>query len=219
MVLSHVVKEFGWISTNPMISVSKLKESGGRNRILSKEKCDHLFASCAMSKNASLLLIVTLAITTGMRQGEILNLTWKDVDLNQGNISLKETKNSKPRSVPIARSALEQIKKLARNRNLQIPFLFPSKKRFGQISIRKAWDEAVLRCAIKDLHFHDLRHTFCTYAAKAGASNFQLQRAMGHSSPEMTAHYTHLEVDHIRHLSDFVEASLLTPIGTLHGAH
>jgi len=55
LVLSYAVKECGWISANPMLRVSKLKESRGRNRILSKEECERLLASCAKSKNPYLL--------------------------------------------------------------------------------------------------------------------------------------------------------------------
>lgn len=216
IVLTYAVKECGWIPLNPMLRVSKLKESRGRDRILTREECDRLLVSCAKSKNALLLPIVTLAITTGMRQGEILNLTWSDIDLNQGIISLRETKNGRPRSVPIVGIAMEHLKKLAKNRVSNIPFVFPSKKRFGQITIRKAWDEALARCGIEDLRFHDLRHTFCTYAAKAGASNLQLRAAMGHQTSQMTDRYTHLDVTHTRQLSNYVEASLL---GGKDGSH
>lgn len=210
VVLTYAVKECGWISANPLLRISKLKESRGRERVLSKAECDRLLASCAKSRNALLLPIVILAITTGMRQGEILNLTWGDVDLDQGIISLKETKNGRPRSVPIVSAALKHIRRLSLNRKSHIPFVFPSKKRFGRITIRRAWEEAVTRCSIENLHFHDLRHTFCTYAAKAGASNLQLRAAMGHQTSQMTDRYTHLDVSHTRHLSEFVETSLLT---------
>lgn len=66
IVLTCAVKECGWISANPMLRISKLKESNGRKRILSKEGCRRLLASCAQSKNTYLLTIVILAITTGM---------------------------------------------------------------------------------------------------------------------------------------------------------
>lgn len=86
----------------------------------------------------------------------------------QGIVTIKETKNGRPRSVHIVATVVEQLKKLAQERKPNIPFVFPSKKRFGKIAIRKAWEEALARCGIKDLRFHDLRHTFCTYAANSG---------------------------------------------------
>ncbi|MEI8364960.1 MAG: site-specific integrase [Parachlamydiaceae bacterium] len=208
-VFTYAVKECGWIQTNPMLRVYKLKEARGRDRILSKDECDQLLASCAKSRNKLLLPIVVLAITTGMRRGEILNLTWNDVNLEQGILFIKETKNGKPRAVPLSSSALGHMKNLAQNKKESIPFVFPSKKRFGKISIRKAWDEAVSRCELKDLKMHDLRHTFCTYAAKAGGSSIQLQAAMGHQTSQMMDRYTTISALHTKHLSDFVDANLL----------
>jgi integrase len=56
---------------------------------------------------------------------------------------------------------------------------------------------------------HDLRHTFCTYAAKAGGSSIQLQAAMGHQTSQMMDRYTTISALHTKHLSDFVDANLL----------
>jgi integrase len=215
LVLSYAVKECGWLEINPMLRVSKLKEPRGRDRILSKEECERLLLSCAQSKSPYLLPIVTLAISTGMRRGEILQLTWDNVDLEKGLISLKETKSGHPRSIPLVGEALAQFNELFRQRNLYNPFVFPSKKRFGEISIRKAWDEALIRAGIKNLRFHDLRHTFATYAAKAGASNLELATAMGHQTLQMLQRYTHLDVNHTRKLSEFVSSNLLS--GSTHG--
>jgi len=208
IALTFAVKECGWITANPMLRVYKLQESRGRDRILSKEECERLLAACAKSRNALLVPIVTLAITTGMRQGEILNLTWSDIDLDQGIVTIKDTKNGRPRSVHIVATVLEQLKKLAQERKPNIPFVFPSKKRFGKIAIRKAWEEALARCGIKDLRFHDLRHTFCTYAANSGASNLQLKSAMGHQTTQMLERYTTANAIHTKQLSEFVEMSL-----------
>lgn len=217
LVLSYAVKECGWIAVNPMLRVSKLKEPRGRDRILSKEECERLLTSCAQSKSPFLLPVVILAISTGMRRGEILRLTWDNVDLERGLISLKETKSGHPRSIPLVGPSFTHFQKLFRQRNLYNPFVFPSKKRFGEISIRKAWDEALTRAGIKNLRFHDLRHTFATYAAKAGASNLELATAMGHRTLQMLQRYTHLDVNHTKRLSEFVSSNLLSIQGHTNG--
>ena len=72
-VFTYGVKECGWINDNPMLRVCKLKEPIGRDRILTKEECDRLLFSCTQSRNPYLFIIVTLAISSGMRRGEILN--------------------------------------------------------------------------------------------------------------------------------------------------
>jgi len=101
IVLSYGIKELGWLSTNPMLRVPKLKESQGRDRILSKEESKKLLKACSQSNSPFLLSIVILALCTGMRRGEILKLTWENVNLEQKIISLKETKSGYPRSIPL----------------------------------------------------------------------------------------------------------------------
>jgi integrase len=145
-----------------------------------------------------------------MRQGEILNLLWSDIDVDLGIISIKETKSGFPRSVPLVGPALLHIKQLFQNRNPHVPLVFPSKKRFGKICIRKAWERALERAKIENLRFHDLRHTFATTAAKASASNMELATAMGHRSLQMLQRYTHLDATHTRRLSEFVANDLLS---------
>jgi len=217
-VLSYGVKECGWIQTNPMLRVSKLKEARGRDRVLSKEECEKLLSACTQSKSPFLLAVVVLALSTGMRQGEILGLTWNHVDLDQGILSLIETKSGYPRSIPLVGASLKHLKQLFSTRNPYVPFVFPSKKRFGAICIRKAWDEATARAKIQNLRFHDLRHTFCTIAAKAGASNLELATAMGHRSLQMLQRYTHMDVQHTKRLSEYVIADLLLT-GVDHGSN
>ncbi len=87
--------------------------------------------------------------TTGMRRGEIVGLTWDCIDLERQIINLKETKNGRPRTVSIVRQSLDLFRSHYSKRNLNTPFVFPAKKRFGKISIRKAWDEAVKRAGLK----------------------------------------------------------------------
>ena len=209
IVLSYGVKECGWLSINPMLRVSKLKEANGRDRVLSKEECERLLKACSKSKNPYLLPIVTLALCTGMRQGEILKLKWENINLEQGIISLKNTKSGYPRSIPLIGTALVEIEKLYNQHNPFNPFVFPSKKRFGEIAIRKPWENALNKANIKDFRFHDLRHTFATFAAKSGASNLELATAMGHRSLSMLSRYTHMDVNHTKKLSEFVENSLI----------
>ena len=194
-----------------MFRVEKFREPKGRDRVLSKEECEKLLVECAKSKNGLLLPIIMLSISTGLRQNECLSLTWDRVNLESGVIALNETKSGYPRSIALVGPALEHLKRLFDQRDPNVPFVFPSKRRFGKkISIRKAWEEALKRLSIKDLRFHDLRHTFCTVAASSGASNLELSTAMGHRSLQMLQRYTHLDVNHTKKLSEFVSNKMLS---------
>lgn len=208
-VMTYGIKECGWLTDNPCYRVSKFKESKGRDRIASVDECTRLIEACKQSRNKHLLPIVLLALTTGMRQGEILGLTWDRIDFDRQTITLKETKNDRPRTVSLVGLALEILQERCLCKNIHIPYVFPSKKRFGQICIRKAWEEALKRARIQELRFHDLRHSFCTYAAEAGASNLELAMAMGHQTLQMLQRYTHMNAAITHRLSTAVNHKLL----------
>lgn len=65
------------------------------------------------------------------------------------------------------------------------------------------------RAGIRELHFHDLRHTFCTYASESGASTLELATAMGHQTLQMLQRYTHMNAAITHRLSTAVHQKLL----------
>lgn len=201
VVMSYAVRECGWLTDNPCSRVSRFTESIGRDRIASQEECLHLLEACKNSRNEYLLPIVLIAITTGMRQGEILGLTWECIDLERGIITLKETKNGRPRIVSLVGDALNVMRERSLLGSSRSNFVFPSKKRFGKTCIRGSWNTALQRAKIVGLRFHDLRHTFTTYAAESGASNLELAAATGHLCMQMLQRYTHLKTSTTQKLS------------------
>jgi integrase len=91
--LSHVftiaIKEWGWLSENPVRKISKPKISNGRIRFLSDEERIRLLAACKESHCSILYLVVILALSTRMHCGEIMNLTQGDIDIENGVVTLK----------------------------------------------------------------------------------------------------------------------------------
>lgn len=98
--LTVAVKEWGWIDDNPIRKVSKPKEARGRVRFLEQEDLARLLQICKESKNSYLFPIVKIALATGMRFGEIINLNWNQVDMQRRLITLHETKNGDRRAIP-----------------------------------------------------------------------------------------------------------------------
>jgi integrase len=86
-MLSHVFskaeKEWGYLSANPVRSVSKPREPRGRVRYLTKEELARLSEACKLSRNPHLHMIFILAVSTGMRLGEIRNLRKTHVELQR----------------------------------------------------------------------------------------------------------------------------------------
>ena len=209
--LSHAfttaVNEWGWIDESPMRKVSKPKEPKGRTRFLGDdttkngkpikgERCK-LLEACKISENPHLYTIVVLALSTGMRQGEIMNLTWPDVDLSRRRITLMETKNGEIRVVPLAGHALELLEKHNKEMSANSELLFPGKiKKEKPMDLRIPWAAAINQAEISDFRFHDLRHSAASYLAMNGASLAEIAEVLGHKTFQMVKRYSHLSEQH-----------------------
>ena len=198
-----------WIDENPCFNLTKLKENSGRDRVLSEDEISKLLAACRQSKSSYLYCIVLMSLTTGARQGEILDLEWRHVDFENKLAYLKETKNGRPRSISLADAVIDELKNLYQNRNPAKPLVFASRTAFGRVDIKKAWKEALKRAQIENCRAHDMRHTFCTLAAKQGGSNLELATAMGHRTLGMLQRYTHLDVQVTKKFSKNISEQIL----------
>ncbi len=198
---THAVKEWGWIDDTPMRKVTKPKESRGRVRFLSDDERAHLLNACKESSNAYLYPAVVLALSTGMRSGEIMGLTWEVVDLNRGRAILHETKNGERRAVAITGHALDLLKELGKVRRIDSKLIFPSKENTPQkpqkpIDLRAPWLAALKKAEIQDFKFHDLRHSAASYLAMNGASLAEIAEVLGHKTLQMVKRYAHLSEGH-----------------------
>ena len=203
--LSHAfsiaVKEWGWIDDSPMRKVSKPRESRGRVRFLSDDERVRLLKACKESSNPYLYPAVVLALSTGMRHGEIMGLTWDDVDLQRGRAVLHETKNGERRAVAITGHVLELLKELGKVRRIDSNLLFPSRENRPQkpqkpIDLRTPWEAALKKADIRDFRFHDLRHSAASYLAMNGASLAEIAEVLGHKTLQMVKRYAHLSEGH-----------------------
>ena len=203
-VLSHActiaVKEWAWIEMNPVQNVTKPKEPRGRVRYLSDDERESLLKACKASSNEYLYLIVVIALSTGMRKSEIINLKWSQVDVKKERIILTETKNDERRAVPLSGHALDLIKSHAKVRSLNTDYLFPARKPRGKsdvpIDIRVPWLAVLKKAKIEDFHFHDLRHSTASYLAMNGASLAEIAEILGHKTLQMVKRYAHLSESH-----------------------
>ena len=174
------------IETNPCSKVKKFQPNNQRLRVLSKEEETKLFE--ALADNELVRQIVTLALHTGMRRGEIFNLKWFDVDFTRGFIQVRESKSNKKRLVPMNSTVNNLLGGLKRKSE----YVFPSPRTGAKLdNIKKSFQRAIEKARIEDFRFHDLRHTAATRMADAGADAFTLMKILGHSDIRMTSRYTH----------------------------
>lgn len=135
--MSHVfkvaVQVWHWLPTNPMRQVTRKEELKGRIRFLNNDERIALLEACKKSENPHLYPIVVLALSTGARKGEILDLEWKQVGLNNNRIILEDTKNNERRVLPLTGFALTTIKNIAKVRRLDTPLLFYGAKKHSHM--------------------------------------------------------------------------------------
>ena len=165
-VFTYAQKELHWATSNPVLDVKKPSEPSGRVRFLSEEEREKLLNACKQSRNEYLYCVVVLALSTGMRKGEIFNLTWRNVDFKKELILIPETKNASFKAVPLVGHTKNLLQKLGKVRRLDTDLVFPSKSEPSQpVDIRKPWETAIVKAGIENFKFHDLRHTTASYLA------------------------------------------------------
>lgn len=199
--LTVAVKEWRWMESNPMPNIKKSAEPKGRVRFLSDDERERLLSACKSSQNPYLYPVVVLALSTGMRQGEIMNLTWNDIDFSKQRIILQETKNGERRAVYLAGKALELLQELKQQkvRRIDNSLVFPGShaQNKGPASLRTAWLFALKKSGVSDFKFHDLRHSAASYLAMNGASLMEIAAVLGHKTLAMVKRYSHLSDTHV----------------------
>lgn len=195
-VFSVATREWGWLNGNPVQNVSKPKQGLLRARFLSDEEREKLLQACRESSNPLLYPVVVLALATGMRKSEIMNLTPNDIDLSRGRILLERTKNGERRVLPLTGHAFVVIKELLSQKRQNFKFIFPSKDGKRPIDIRAPWENALKKAGIKDFKFHDLRHSAASYLLMNGASLAEISSVLGHKTLAMVKRYSHISEQH-----------------------
>lgn len=212
MALSHAFnvarKQWNWCESSPVENVQRPKVKNERTRYLTDTEREALLHACKISPNADLYLVVLLAISTGMRKGEIMGMRWQDIhtapDQSFTRVHLTKTKNDKARSVLLTSPALELLEE-RRTKLLDclqaktaIGLIFPSGVDEDQpVDLRKPWGSALQAAGIEEFRFHDLRHTTASYLAMNGASLLSISKVLGHQTTKMTERYSHLATSHI----------------------
>lgn len=199
--LSHALtvatKEWGWIEDSPISKVTKPKEPRGRVRFLDDTERKALLLACHESSNPYLYIAFVLALSTGMRQGELMNLTWEDIDFFKGRITLHETKNGERRVIPLKGLALELLQKHFANRQLDIGLAFPSKENpHKPMDLRFPWEQALIKAKVKNYKWHDNRHSCASALLMNQASLAEIAEILGHKTLSMVKRYSHLSETH-----------------------
>lgn len=158
--------------------------------------------------------IIIVAVDTAMRQGEIMKLIWSDVDFDTETITIQffNAKTEKTRKVGMTPRMKEELLKLKDSKET----LDLTSRVFGIASPKKAFDTACDRANIKDLHFHDLRHTATTRMIRAGIPHAEVMKITGHTQIKTFMRYLNLVNETIKsnasQLANYVDSQTIIEV-------
>ena len=201
--INYARMEWDWDIPNPAQG-RRLREPEGRVRWITREQAEALIRAAESEPQAPHLAdFIRLALNTGCRRDEMLQLEWGRVDLQADLIHLEghHTKSGKRRSVPLnttARQAIEARKAFRAEHCPASPWVFCDADGNRVQSIKRSWATACRRVGIRDFRIHDLRHTCAAWLVSAGVPLTEVRDLLGHSTIRMTERYAHLAPENVR---------------------
>jgi integrase len=203
-------------NSNPCVKISKkVKEKiparNKRERFMSLEEEDNLFALGLVGIRERLRPVVKLGIHLGTRLGELMAIKRDEVNLSPNSFFVKlrskgqdlkvevrpnhvlipKSKNGKPRTIPLSSVAKRIFHELlAEESSSDYVFANPDTDR-PYTNIGKSFASACEDAGVEDLTFHDLRHTFASRLREAGVDAITRRDLLGHSTVQMSDDYTH----------------------------
>lgn len=188
--LLNVAVEWGYLYESPAKVVKLLRVDNRRLRWLTVDKIDNLLAEAARH----LRPIISVAVFSGLRRGEIFSLLWENIDLINRIIEVVDSKNGDKRAIPMNATLFRTLNRLPRR--IDSPFLFPGRDGGRLTDIKNSFQTARENAGLEDVRFHDLRHTFASQLVMAGADLMTVKELLGHKTIKMTERYSHLSPDH-----------------------
>lgn len=194
------------IDRNPCIGVEKNPEVK-RKRYLDREELERLNQALATETDQQGANILRLMLLTGCRKGEAMSARWEQLDLYNG-LWIKagsETKQKTEHRAPLSEPAitlLRQIDEVGK-------YVFPANSATGhRVALNKTWARIQADADLQDVNMHDLRHTYASVLVSAGLSLPVIGALLGHSQPQTTARYAHLQDDPLRKATEQAGAIL-----------
>ena len=178
---------------NPINGIKRMPSSKGRRKRVNLELESRLLYGCDKLSLPLLRSIIQFALQTGMRRGELMGLTWTDVDLSNRKAYLHQTKNGEPRQVPLTRQAMAVLESLPKDSERVFPMGMSGLRcQFERLKrhLKKDWNGCGAN-PFNDLRFHDFRHEALSRLSDAGLNVIELSHISGHKTLAMLKRYTH----------------------------
>jgi integrase len=195
-IFRKAMREWEWIETMPAF---KTYSRGGQVRVryLTHAQAKKLLGCLPEHQRE----VVLFALATGLRQRNVLDLTWDRVDLDRriATIEAADTKNGNPLGVPLNEAA---VAVLGRQKGRHASHVFTYRGRPLRSANTRTWRKALKACGIGNFRWHDLRHTWATWLRQADVPTWVLQELGGWKSETMVRRYAHISVKHLQPYAD-----------------
>lgn len=200
-----------YMGASPVEKVKAPKADNRRVRFLTQDEADALLEA-VKARSVDVWGAALLSLNAGLRAGEVLALTWADVDFEHGVMTIKDTKNKRNRQVPMTSEARAMLEE--RQAQATSTLVFPGERGERAATVSKTFARTVsdigFNTGIEDARqkvvFHTLRHTCASWLVQNGVPLITVGRLLGHSTTAMTERYAHLAPDHFRQAVDTLEA-------------
>ena len=170
------------LAENPIVAVRKPAIRNRRDRRISEAELQRL----EFAARADFWDLIALALETGMRRSELLNIEWWHVKLDQQLLFIPQSKNGWARAIPLTAKAVSILQRRHETSDCDGPFaLSPN-------AVRLSWARLLDRAGVSDLRFHDLRHEAISRFFERGLSVPEVSLISGHKDYRMLFRYTHL---------------------------
>ena len=195
-IFRKAMREWEWLDHIPAF---KTYSSGGEVRIryLTHDQARQLLDALPDHQRE----VVMFALATGLRQGNILRLTWDRVDLDRriATIAHGDTKNGDALGVPLNDVAMGVLRRQLGKHKTHV-FTFRGEPLRN--ANNRTWRAALKACGIEDFRWHDLRHTWASWLRQNDVPTWVLQELGGWKSESMVRRYAHMSVKHLAPYAD-----------------
>jgi integrase len=189
-VLRAAAHDWEWLDRVPKVRL--LPEAKGRTRYLTLAQAQRLLAELP----EHLAAMARFAMLTGLRQRNVRELSWSQVDLDRQLVWIHadQAKGGKGIACPLAAEAVEVVRAQTGKHDNYVFTYCGEPIRWVN---NTAWKAALKRAGIENFRWHDLRHTWATFHMHAGTPLHVVQELGGWSSPQMTQRYAHHTPGHL----------------------
>jgi len=197
----NVAVEWEILDISPAVRLKQLPESKPRDIFLSPVELRAVIVACDADENIYAAALFKLAMYTGRRIGELKSMRWDQVDLENGVLTMPETKAGELQRVYLngpAHQVLLSLPQLDDNPHVIV----------GRVTgeplnaYRKVWDRIIARTGLEPFPPHGLRHSFASQLVVNGTPIETVGELLGHKSPLTTRKYTHFRSQHLRQAAD-----------------